>query len=593
MSRRNTYKEDEILEEPFNYRHLLRASVYIKKYIRFMGLALFLSALGGITALFMPMITKKALDVAVPEKNMKMLYTLVGLLVLSYALSIIFVSVRSRIMVRVSQNIIYDIRKDIFGHLQKLPFQYYDDRPHGKILIRVVNYVNSVSDMLSNGLINIVLESMNLIFIVIFMFLVDVKLSLVVMCGVPVLMFFLLHIKKKQRIAWQRVSNKNSNLNAYLQENIVGARITQIFAREDENKEIFEGLSDRCRGAWMEAVKYSNLVWPGIDTISVFVRAAIFVFGLVIMGEGNVSLGTIIAISSYASRFWQPIMNLGNTFNNFINNIAYLERIFETIDEPVTVDDAPDAIKMPEIKGEVKFENVSFAYEKDKEVLHNVSFTVKPGESVALVGPTGAGKSTIVSLVSRFYNVEKGRILIDGQDISKVTLASLRSQMGIMLQDSFIFSGTIEDNIRYGKLDATKEEIVRASKTVCAHDFIKTMSDGYETEVKERGSLLSQGQKQLISFARTLLSNPAILVLDEATSSIDVQTERALQKGLDEMLKGRTSFIIAHRLSTIMNCDRIMYIDDGGIVECGTHKELMEQKGQYYKLFTSQMEDIA
>ena len=592
MSRRNTYKEDEILEEPFNYRHLLRASVYIKKYIRFMGLALFLSALGGITALFMPMITKKALDVAVPEKNMKMLYSLVGLLVLSYALSIIFVSIRSRIMVRVSQNIIYDIRKDIFGHLQKLPFQYYDDRPHGKILIRVVNYVNSVSDMLSNGLINIVLESMNLIFIVIFMFLVDVKLSLVVMCGVPVLMFFLLHIKKKQRIAWQRVSNKNSNLNAYLQENIVGARITQIFAREDENKEIFEGLSDRCRGAWMEAVKYSNLVWPGIDSISVFVRAAIFVFGLVIMGEGNVSLGTIIAISSYASRFWQPIMNLGNTFNNFINNIAYLERIFETIDEPVTVDDAPDAIKMPEIKGEVKFENVSFAYEKDKEVLHNVSFTVKPGESVALVGPTGAGKSTIVSLVSRFYNVEKGRILIDGQDISKVTLASLRSQMGIMLQDSFIFSGTIEDNIRYGKLDATKEEIVRASKTVCAHDFIKTMSDGYETEVKERGSLLSQGQKQLISFARTLLSNPAILVLDEATSSIDVQTERALQKGLDEMLKGRTSFIIAHRLSTIMNCDRIMYIDDG-IVECGTHKELMEQKGQYYKLFTSQMEDIA
>ncbi|MBR6273554.1 MAG: ABC transporter ATP-binding protein [Lachnospiraceae bacterium] len=593
MSRRNTYKEDEILEEPFNYRHLLRASVYIKKYIRFMGLALFLSALGGITALFMPMITKKALDVAIPDKNMKMLYTLVGLLVLSYALSIIFVTIRSKIMVRVSQNIIYDIRKDIFGHLQKLPFQYYDDRPHGKILIRVVNYVNSVSDMLSNGLINIVLESMNLIFIVIFMFLVDVKLSLVVMCGVPVLMFFLLHIKKKQRIAWQRVSNKNSNLNAYLQENIVGARITQIFAREDENKEIFEGLSDRCRGAWMEAVKYSNLVWPGIDSISVFVRAAIFVFGLVIMGEGNVSLGTIIAISSYASRFWQPIMNLGNTFNNFINNIAYLERIFETIDEPVTVDDAPDAVKMPEIKGEVKFENVSFAYEKDKEVLHNVSFTVKPGESVALVGPTGAGKSTIVSLVSRFYNVEKGRILIDGQDISKVTLASLRSQMGIMLQDSFIFSGTIEDNIRYGKLDATKEEIVRASKTVCAHDFIKTMSDGYETEVKERGSLLSQGQKQLISFARTLLSNPAILVLDEATSSIDVQTERALQKGLDEMLKGRTSFIIAHRLSTIMNCDRIMYIDDGGIVECGTHKELMEQKGQYYKLFTSQMEDIA
>ncbi|MBE5854328.1 MAG: ABC transporter ATP-binding protein [Lachnospiraceae bacterium] len=585
---RNTYKVDEKLEEPFDIKHLLRASGYIKKYIKRMLFAMTLSGIGGAFGYLAPMIIQKALDVAIPAANTTMLFQLVALLVLVYAISTLFATIRGRIMVDVSQNIIFDIRKDIFEHLQELPFQYYDDRPHGKILIRVVNYVNSVSDMLSNGLINIVLEGFNLLFIIGFMFAVDVQLALVVMCGVPFLAIFMNYIKNKQRKAWQAVSNKNSNLNAYLQENIVGARITQIFSREDENAEVFKELSDDCRKTWHTAVMYSNLVWPGIDTISVLVRAAIFLFGLVVFGQGNKSLGTIVAISSYASFFWQPIMNLGNIFNNFINNIAYLERIFETIDEPVEVKDAEDAITMPPIKGKVEFKHVDFAYDETKDILTDLSFTVEPGESVALVGPTGAGKSTIVNLISRFYNVNAGEVLIDDQDISKVTLHSLRSQMGIMMQDSFIFSGTIEDNIRYGKLDATKEEIIEASKTVCADEFISSMKDGYLTEVKERGSSLSEGQKQLISFARTLLSNPSILVLDEATSSIDVQTEHALQMGLNAMLKGRTSFIIAHRLSTIRNCDKIMYIDNGGIMECGSHEELMAKKGYYYRLYTAQ-----
>lgn len=593
MAGRNTFREDEALETPFDIRHLLRASSYIKKYLWKMILSLFLSACGGIAALFAPMVTQRALDGAIPNKDVKQLIFLVAMLILTYVVSIVFTTVRSHIMVHVSQNIIYDIRKDLFAHLQKLPFQYYDDRPHGKILIRVVNYVNSVSDMLSNGLINVALEILNLIFIVIFMFCVDVKLSLVVLAGVPVLAVFMLWIKNRQRKAWQQVSNKNSNLNAYLQENIVGVKITQIFAREEENEETFAELCRRCRSVWMRAVTYSNLVWPGIDNISVWVRAAVFIFGLLIFGQGNTSLGVIVAISSYASRFWQPIMNLGNIFNNFINNIAYLERIFETMDEPVTVDDAPDAVLMPPIRGEVAFEHVTFGYESDKPVLRDISFTVKPGESVALVGPTGAGKSTIVNLLSRFYNVDGGRILIDGQDIAKVTLASLRSRMGIMLQDSFLFSGTIEDNIRYGRLDASPEEIIEAAKTVCADEFIRKFSDGYQTEVKERGSLLSQGQMQLVSFARTLLSDPAILILDEATSSIDMHTERALQQGLNAMMQGRTSFIIAHRLSTIKNCDRIMYIDQGGILESGTHQELIGKKGYYYRLYTAQMEDIA
>ncbi|MBQ7680504.1 MAG: ABC transporter ATP-binding protein [Butyrivibrio sp.] len=590
---RNTYKEDELLEEPFDIKQLLRAAGYIRRYAGRMTLALILSALGGIMALFSPMIVRQALDVAIPAGDRRQLVALVLMLIGFYLASTLFITLRSRTMVHVSQNIIYDIRKDLFAHLQELPFQYYDDRPHGKILIRVVNYVNSVSDMLSNGLINIILETLNLVFIVVFMFLVDVKLSLVVLAGVPVLAVFMLWIKNRQRRAWQMVSNKNSNLNAYLQESIVGARITQIFAREEENAGIFRELSERCRSAWMTAVRYNNLIWPGIDTISVLVRAAIFLFGLLLFGQGAETLGTIVAISSYASQFWQPIMNLGNIFNNFINNIAYLERIFETIDEPVTVTDAPDAAELGQIKGRVEFKDVSFSYDGKEQVLRHVSFTAEPGQSIALVGPTGAGKSTIVNLISRFYNVNEGQVLIDGVDISKVTRRSLRSQMGIMLQDPFIFSGTIEDNIRYGRLDASIREIREAARTVCAADFIEHMPAGYASEVKERGALLSQGQKQLISFARTLVSNPAILILDEATSSIDVQTEKALQQGIQAMLRGRTSFVIAHRLSTITGCDKIMYIDQGGILESGSHEELMARKGAYYRLYTAQMEGLA
>lgn len=588
---RNRYDVDEVLETPFDFAHLKRSFVYIKKYKGKMITALVLSVFAAVSGLLGPLITQYALDNTIPQKNMGQLVLLTLAFVGTIAVSITFSTIRSRIMTVVGQDIIFDIRTDLFKHLQELPFEYYDNRPHGKILIRVVNYVNSVSDMLSNGIINVILECLNMLFIMIFMFFVNVKLSLVVLSGLPIFAVIMMMIKKRQRKAWQDVSNKSSNLNAYLQENITGARVTQIFTREEENAQIFDRLSEKYRKSWINAVKYSNLVWPATDNVSTLVRAAIFVVGLLVLTPAAVSLGTIVAMTSYASSFWQPIMNLSNIFNNFINNIAYLERIFETLDEPATIADKPNAQDIGDITGEVKFDDVTFSYEQGKTVLEHISFDVKPGESVALVGPTGAGKSTVVSLLSRFYDLDSGKITIDGKDISQATLHSLRSQMGIMLQDSFIFSGTIYDNIRYGRLDATEEEIREAAKIVCADEFISEMKDGYMTEVNERGSKLSGGQKQLISFARTLLSDPKILVLDEATSSIDARTEKLLQQGLQRLLVGRTSFIIAHRLSTIKNCDKIMYIDNKGIAECGTHDQLIAKKGEYYKLYTAQHMD--
>lgn len=585
---RNKFDVDETLETPFDFRHLKRALVYVKKYRKKMILALSLSAVSVIIGLFSPVITQYALDNSIPNKDIPQLILMAVLLTITILVSVIFATIRSRIMTAVGQDIIFDIRTDLFEHLQRLSFEYYDSRPHGKILVRVINYVNSVSDILSNGIINFVLEIFNLVFIVIFMFIMHWQMALVIMTGVPLLALIIGLIKKRQRKAWQEVNNKSSNLNAYLHEGLVGAKVTQLFVREEENAEIYRGLSEAYREKWMKAVTYNNLLWPSVDTISAVISAAIYFCGLLVIGPANISLGTIVAMGGYASRFWQPIMNLSNLFNNFVNGVSYLERIFETMDEPVKVKDKENASEMPEIKGDVKFDKVCFSYDESSEILHDLSFDIKAGESVALVGPTGAGKTTIVNLISRFYDTTGGRVLIDGHDISEVTLKSLRSQMGIMLQDSVIFSGTVEDNIRYGKLDATSDEIKRAIKTVRAEDFIENMG-GLSAPIIERGASLSQGQRQLIAFARTLLSDPKILILDEATSAIDAKTEKLLQDGLDMLLKGRTSFIIAHRLSTIKNCDKIMYVSNKGITECGTHDELIAKKGDYYKLYTASL----
>jgi len=584
---RNKYDADEVLQSEFNIKHFARAIVYAKKHAKMMILALVCSIISALSALVYPLILEHAFNVTIPEKNFPQLLGLTALAVGTILLSIAMTTVRSRLMAKVGQRVIYEMRRDLFEHLQRLPFQYYDDRPQGKILTRVIHYVNNVSDMLSNGIINFFLEILNLIFIAVFMLFVNVPLALVVMAGVPLFAALIFTIKPAQRKAWQLVSNKGSNLNAYTQESIDGAKLNQLFVRGEENAGIYDRLNHEYRSRWIRAQYISNTVWFTVENVSQWAIAAMYIVGILVVNPA-VPFGTIVAISDYAGRFWQPLLNLSNLYNSFINSIAYLERIFEMMDEPVVVDDCEGATELPPIEGGVTFDDVTFAYVPGTNILENLSFEVKPGESIALVGPTGAGKTTVVNLISRFYNLSGGRVLIDGHDISKVTLHSLRSQMGIMLQDSFIFSGTIADNIRYGRLDAPMEDVRKACRTVCADEFIMDMPDGYETEVSERGGSLSQGQKQLIAFARTLLSDPKILILDEATSSIDAKTERQLQTALDELMKGRTSFIIAHRLSTIKNCDRIMYISDKGITECGSHDELLAKKGDYYKLYMAQ-----
>ncbi|MCL2285021.1 MAG: ABC transporter ATP-binding protein/permease [Firmicutes bacterium] len=588
---RNTFRTDEVVREEstFNLQRMMRLNKYVLPYRRSFIITLTFTIISSILGLLAPMLTMIIMDTAIPEHDIPLVLLIAGFMLLTIVANVFFLRYRMDAMAKVGQGIIRDLRTELFVHLQRLPFSFFDSRSHGKILVRVVNYINSLSDMLSNGLINVITDLFSLVIIVVMMLLINPRLTLVAMAGVPFLILVVFLIRMKNRRAWQIFSAKQSNLNAYIHESIAGVKITQSFNREAENKVTFAEVSGNVQKSWMYAVKVMFLLWPSVENIGSFGVAFLYIISVSMIANETLTVGVLVAFVAYIWRFWMPINNIANFYNVLVTNMANLELIFETIDEPVLVKDKPDAVDMPQIKGDVEFKDVAFGYEEGQTILDGVSFKCKTGDSVALVGPTGAGKTTVVNLISRFYEINSGQVLIDGFDISNAKLASLRSQMGIMLQDSFLFSGTIMDNIRYSRLDATDEEVMEAAKAVCAHEFIMEMEDGYKTEVNERGSRLSVGQRQLISFARALLADPRILILDEATSNIDTRTEKALQEGLNRLLQGRTSFIIAHRLSTIQHADKIMYVDKGNIAESGNHAELMALKGEYYNLVMAQM----
>lgn len=580
---RNKFDADEEIEQKFNPHIVMRLFKWIKPFRGWMALSCLLMLVSSAISLTSPYLTRMAIDEAIPAKNIKMLVIISTVLLVSTFIVRILLAQKLKIMTRVAQKIIVNIRRDVFTKLQALPFTYFDSRPHGKILIRVVNYVNSLSDLLSNGIIQLISDLFTLIVIIIFMLVIDTRLTLVCMAVLPILFIILFSMKKKQHEAWKQESYKRSNLTAYLSESLNGMKVTQSFAREEVNQGIFNELCQKCKKVWIRAVNINNVIWPCIDILSTCGVVLVYVAGIKWLGTG-VTIGTLVAFAGYIWRFWQPIQNIGNFYNSMVTTGAYVERIFELLDESEDITDKPGAVDLPPIRGHVQFDHVNFSYEKGNPILKDVNFTITPGMTVAIVGPTGAGKTTIVNLLSRFYNPDDGKILIDGLDMQDLTIKSIRAQVGVMLQDSFLFSGTIMENIRYGRLDATDEECMAAAKTVQAHEFISAFPDGYNTMLTANGGGLSQGQKQLISFARVLLSDPRILILDEATSSVDTHTEKALQQGLGELLKGRTSFIIAHRLSTIRNSDIIFYVDHGEIAERGNHEALIAKKGLYAEM---------
>lgn len=592
----NSFREDEQMDASDTGKVVLRLFGYLRDYKKDVVIVLIAMAVTVGISLLNPLLIEEAIDHYVADKDMNGLLKLVAFAVTVNLVYVVMVKVRIYVMSLISNNIILKVRNEVYEHIQTLSFSFFDSRPNGKILARIMGDVNSLKDVLAKAVTNIIPNTITIIGVIVIMLMKDWRLALAAMCTLPFMAIAIYLVEKSNHIRWQVVRKKGSNVNAYVHESIAGMRVVQSLNAQDETRAQFEELTDEHRDSFIYACRVADLFFPVIDMSWGIGMMVLYLVGVKIIGAPEVSLGLLVAFGTYTGMFWEPIMNLSTFFNQLITNLSAAERVFDILDTESDLTDEPDAFELPDIKGEVAFNNVSFTYdegtESETKVLDNVSFTARPGETIALVGPTGAGKTTIVNLISRFYDIQKGSITIDGYDLKKVTMNSLRKQMGVMTQDNFIFHGTVRENIAYGKLNATDEEIIRAAKAVDAHDFIMKMEKGYDTELKEQGAGLSIGQRQLIAFARTMISEPKILILDEATSSIDTHTELMVQKGIEALLKGRTSFVIAHRLSTIQNADRIFVIDQGGIREQGSPAELLEKKGAYYKLYMAQFAEM-
>lgn len=589
---RFVYQDDDAIEKPFNWAQLRRLYSYLKPYKRQLLPVIFMMILGTLTRLAIPYLMLIVIDGILDPKqgsqSMEALMFIGAAMLLLYLVQWASNTYRIKYTNIVGQKVIYDLRNHLFQHIQKLSFRFYDKRPAGSVLVRVTNDVNALQDLFTNGVVNLLMDCIQLVGIVIILLALNVKLGLAVMITVPLMFIVSTSLRKRIRFAWQDVRMKQSRINAHLNESIQGMKVTQAYVQEKDNMAFFNHMNTDNVKSWNKASALNQGFGPVIEVTAAIGTCILFWYGATLIQNEVITVGLLVVYANYIGNFWEPINRLGQMYSQLLIAMASSERIFEFIDEETTVVEKKEAKPLPPIKGDVKFDHIVFEYEKDRPALKGVSIDVKAGQSIALVGHTGSGKSTIINLLCRFYDPVQGRVLIDGMDIRDITIESLRSQVGIVLQDTFIFAGSIRDNIRYGRLDATDDEVVKAAQAVHAHDFIMSLPDGYNTQVEERGNVLSMGQRQLLSFARALLADPQILILDEATASIDTETELKIQEALKTLLAGRTSFMIAHRLSTIRHADEIIVLDHGKIVEQGNHEQLIQKKGVYNGLIEAQ-----
>lgn len=584
----NKYDEDE-KNTKFSFSNLVRMFKFLDGHYKALIISLILNFLASISYLLVPKTVNYVIDHTIPSNNVKELLIFTIFIFVMIVLAILLRKISYEYVIKVKRLVSYNMRNEMFIHLQQLPNTYFDTRPHGKILTRLTSYADDVSNMICDRLLEAVIELFNIVFVLIFMFTTNISLTLVTLSFTIVffiIFFILTPIRRKKQ---QLLNNKLSNVNAYVSESINGMQVTQSFNREEKNKDIYYKLDLERRDTMKYLQKYWNSGWAIGESTASIVEIVIYLCGISIFS--NASIGTIIAMASYSSQFWNPIRNINNVYVEMIDSFTYLERIFELLDEPLIIENKQNAYNS-NIKGEIEFKNVSFSYVKNRTILDNLSFKIKENERIALVGETGSGKTTIASLINRYYDTNSGQILIDGINIKDIDLYILRKNINMMLQDNYLFTRSIMDNIKFSSPNASNKDVINICKRLKIHEWILSLKDGYNTILYNNGKNISTGQRQLICFARVMLANPKILILDEATSNVDLKTELTVIKGINEVLSGRTSIVIAHRLSTIKGCDKIFFIKDKNISEIGTHKELMNKKGDYYKLYQAQIGTI-